>query len=176
MLVERPFDALLHRRDREVSTGLLDQRAGDVGRAAEVLGDGVGVVDRDEQAIEVLERDEHLLGPMDLPATQQIEDACKAANAWAFIASLPEGLDTQCGSRGLQFSGGQRQRIAIARALVREPRLLLLDEATSALDTQSERVVQKALDEAALTRTTVAVAHRLYVSPPPPPFLIFFGR
>ena len=99
---------------------------------------------------------------------QQIEDACRAANAWAFIASLPEGLDTQCGSRGLQFSGGQRQRIAIARALVREPRLLLLDEATSALDTQSERVVQKALDEAALTRTTVAVAHRLYVFPPRP--------
>jgi len=106
-------------------------------------------------------RENIALGLAAAPSAQQIEDACKAANAWAFIASLPEGLDTQCGSRGLQFSGGQRQRIAIARALVREPRLLLLDEATSALDTQSERVVQKALDEAALTRTTVAVAHRL---------------
>jgi ATP-binding cassette subfamily B (MDR/TAP) protein 1 len=112
-------------------------------------------------------RDNIALGLASAPSAQQIEDACRAANAWSFIASLPEGLDTQCGSRGLQFSGGQRQRIAIARALVREPRLLLLDEATSALDTQSERVVQKALDEAALTRTTVAVAHRLYVSPSP---------
>lgn len=113
-------------------------------------------------------RENIALGLASAPSAQQIEDACRAANAWAFIASLPEGLDTQCGSRGLQFSGGQRQRIAIARALVREPRLLLLDEATSALDTQSERVVQKALDEAALTRTTVAVAHRLYVFPPRP--------
>jgi ATP-binding cassette subfamily B (MDR/TAP) protein 1 len=112
-------------------------------------------------------RENIALGLASAPSAQQIEDACRAANAWSFIASLPEGLDTQCGSRGLQFSGGQRQRIAIARALVREPRLLLLDEATSALDTQSERVVQKALDEAALTRTTVAVAHRLYVSPSP---------
>ena len=111
-------------------------------------------------------RENIALGLASNPSPQQIEDACRAANAWAFVASLPEGLDTQCGSRGLQFSGGQRQRIAIARALVREPRLLLLDEATSALDTQSERVVQKALDEAALTRTTVAVAHRLYVFPP----------
>ncbi|KAJ4403514.1 hypothetical protein N0V85_005081 [Neurospora sp. IMI 360204] len=103
---------------------------------------------------------------------EQILEACRQANIDSFIASLPEGLATPCGSQGLQFSGGQRQRIAIARALVRKPRLLLLDEATSALDTESERVVQAALDAAAKgegegegegerKRTTVAVAHRL---------------
>lgn len=95
------------------------------------------------------------------PSDKEILEACRQANAHEFVASLPEGLSTPCGSKGLQFSGGQRQRIAIARALIRKPRLLLLDEATSALDTQSERVVQATLDEAAASRTTIAVAHRL---------------
>jgi ATP-binding cassette, subfamily B (MDR/TAP), member 1 len=92
-----------------------------------------------------------------------IETACRAANIWDFVNSLPEGLATPCGSSGAQLSGGQRQRIAIARALVRQPKVLLLDEATSALDTESERVVQEALMNAALAgeRITVAVAHRL---------------
>jgi ATP-binding cassette subfamily B (MDR/TAP) protein 1 len=96
---------------------------------------------------------------------EEILEACRQANIDTFVASLPDGLSTQCGSKGLQFSGGQRQRIAIARALIRKPRLLLLDEATSSLDSESERVVQAALDAAAkgeaTKRTTVAVAHRL---------------
>lgn len=95
------------------------------------------------------------------PSEQEVREACRQANALEFVSSLPEGLNTPCGSKGLQFSGGQRQRIAVARALIRKPRLLLLDEATSALDTHSERIVQKALDEAASSRTTIAVAHRL---------------
>lgn len=95
------------------------------------------------------------------PSEEEVHEACLQANALDFVLSLPEGLSTPCGSKGLQFSGGQRQRIAVARALIRKPRLLLLDEATSALDTQSERIVQKALDEVALNRTTIAVAHRL---------------
>ncbi|PHH60177.1 hypothetical protein CDD81_2063 [Ophiocordyceps australis] len=95
------------------------------------------------------------------PSQAAIVDACRAANIWDFVASLPQGLDTPCGAQGLSLSGGQRQRIAIARALIRHPRLLLLDEATSALDAESEAVVKLALDRAAHGRTTVAVAHRL---------------
>ncbi|KAJ4202682.1 hypothetical protein NW759_015332 [Fusarium solani] len=106
-------------------------------------------------------RDNITLGCGPDETDEAIIQACKDANIYDFISSLPDGLATTVGNRGVMLSGGQKQRIAIARALIRNPRVLLLDEATSALDSTSEKLVQDALEKASRGRTTISVAHRL---------------
>ncbi|KAJ8615583.1 hypothetical protein MRB53_034955 [Persea americana] len=104
---------------------------------------------------------ENILFGNDSASMDLVVSAAKAANAHDFITKFPDGYYTQVGQFGVQMSGGQKQRIAIARALLKDPRILLLDEATSALDAESERVVQDALDQASVGRTTIIIAHRL---------------
>lgn len=100
-------------------------------------------------------------GVLEKVGREQIIEAARAANALDFIEALPEGFDTEIGENGTRLSGGQRQRLAIARALLKNAPLLILDEATSALDTESERLVQAALDNLMKNRTTLVIAHRL---------------
>lgn len=104
---------------------------------------------------------ENILYGKENASDAEIIDAAKQSNSWEFIQKFPEGLDTLIGERGVKLSGGQRQRIAIARAILKNPSILLLDEATSALDTESEKVVQDALDKLMVGRTSIIIAHRL---------------
>ena len=98
---------------------------------------------------------------VDNASREEIEQAARIANAYDFIMESEHGFDTNIGDRGNRLSGGQRQRVSIARAILKNPPILILDEATSALDTESERLVQEALEKLMNTRTTVAIAHRL---------------
>ena len=120
----------------------------------------IGIVPQETMLFSTTVRENIRYGRLDA-TDAEIEAAAKDANAHEFIMELPEGYDTQIGERGLMLSGGQRQRIAIARAILKDPRILILDEATSALDTESEKIVQAALDRLMVGRTSLIIAHRL---------------
>ncbi|KAG0339736.1 Multidrug resistance protein 1, partial [Podila minutissima] len=124
--------------------------------------DHMALVGQEPVLFDMSIKDNILYGLPDGEGTmEQVEEAAKLANIHNFVSSLPNGYDTSVGDKGSQLSGGQKQRIAIARALIRNPKVLLLDEATSALDSESEKLVQEALDQARYGRTTIVIAHRL---------------
>ena len=124
------------------------------------LREQVGIVPQETMLFNGSVYNNILYGRLDA-TKEEIEAAAKAANAHDFIMQLTDGYETKLGDRGVNLSGGQRQRIAIARAILKNPRILVLDEATSALDTESERVVQEALDRLMVGRTSFVIAHRL---------------
>ena len=126
----------------------------------ESLRNQVGIVPQETMLFNGSVYDNILYGRLDA-TKEEIEAAAKAANAHDFIMELPDGYNTMLGDRGVNISGGQRQRIAIARAILKDPRILVLDEATSALDTESERLVQEALNRLMVGRTSIIIAHRL---------------
>jgi ATP-binding cassette subfamily B protein len=132
---------------------LRDMRLADLARI-------VGVVSQETYLLHTTVR-ENLRYARPAATDAEIEAAARAAQIHDLIAGLPDGYDTVVGSRGHRFSGGEKQRIAIARTLLRDPRVLVLDEATSALDTETERAVQRAFDELSRGRTTITIAHRL---------------
>ncbi|KAI0099626.1 P-loop containing nucleoside triphosphate hydrolase protein [Nemania sp. FL0031] len=148
-----------------VESGCIEVGGFDISSKKEpVFRDDIGLVPQDSVLFDGSIRFNVALGgrPGVEPSNADIEEACKLANIHDTIMALPDGYDTQCGNNGGQLSGGQRQRLAIARALVRKPRLLLLDESTSALDAESERLLQDGLEKATRGITVVAIAHRLH--------------
>eukprot|EP01135_Chromosphaera_perkinsii_P011481 Nk52_evm6s2415 gene=Nk52_evmTU6s2415 len=124
------------------------------------LREQIGFVGQEPVLFAMSIKDNILMGKPEA-TMEEVYEAAKEANAYDFITALPDGFDTQVGEKGSQISGGQKQRIAIARAIIKSPSLILLDEATSALDTESEGIVQEALDKASHGRTTFVIAHRL---------------
>lgn len=127
---------------------------------ADSLREQIGLVPQETMLFSTTVMENIRYGRLDATDEEVIE-AARAANAEEFIKDLPEGYDTKLGERGLNLSGGQRQRLAIARAILKNPRVLILDEATSALDTESEKIVQDALDKLMVGRTSFVIAHRL---------------
>ena len=125
------------------------------------LRSNIGYVQQEPQLFGLSIRENLLYGVNRKVSQEEIEQACIDANAHDFITSWSEGYDTLVGERGVKLSGGQKQRVAIARALLTNCSILLLDEATSALDSESEHLVQQAIDKAVIGRTVIIVAHRL---------------
>ena len=140
---------------KELGIHDLRQLIGNVNQEAILFNDSF----RNNIAFGIPEDPENTENPEELE--KRIEEAAKIANAYEFIMQSEQGFDTNIGDRGGRLSGGQRQRVSIARAILKNPPILILDEATSALDTESERLVQDALERLMKTRTTVAIAHRL---------------
>ena len=145
----------------EVSEGSIEIDGHDVRDVTlDSLREQIGIVPQETMLFSSSVRENIRYGRLDA-TDEEIEEAARAANAEEFILQLPRGYETKIGERGLNLSGGQRQRIAIARAILKNPRILILDEATSALDTESEKIVQAALDKLMVGRTSFAIAHRL---------------
>ena len=145
----------------EVNEGVIEIDGHDVRDVTlDSLREQIGIVPQETMLFSSSVRENIRYGRLDA-TDEEIEEAARAANAEEFILQLPQGYETKIGERGLNLSGGQRQRIAIARAILKNPRILILDEATSALDTESEKIVQAALDKLMVGRTSFAIAHRL---------------
>ena len=120
----------------------------------------MGLVTQDSILFNDTVKNNLLIGKEDATEAEIIE-ALKVANAWEFVKELPKGIETNIGDSGNKLSGGQKQRLSIARAVLKNPPIMILDEATSALDTESERLVQSALENMMKNRTSIVIAHRL---------------
>ena len=145
----------------DVDSGVISIDGHDIRKVTtDSLREQIGLVPQETMLFSTSVRENIRYGRLDATDDEVIE-AARAANAEEFIKDLPEGYDTKLGERGLNLSGGQRQRLAIARAILKNPRVLILDEATSALDTESEKIVQDALDKLMVGRTSFVIAHRL---------------